>query len=208
MSDLFFSLLMFSCYVAAPIVAYHRGQRYWWLHIVLGWMAPELALFIAFMPIFRVKNIPKSVLQTKLDRNALNAQLRAIEMGDLPAIEIGGIVPGAGETFFWRQRAQYGELLHRGHNAVDVVWGPTGSIYVSDQRIAFKSGQSFISAGYERIFGYDAYPDGLGLQIAEIGMVRFLTGDECLGVLFEKVIKRLTALSAPSQLARMLDRSS
>ncbi|MBV8366532.1 MAG: hypothetical protein JO194_08515 [Candidatus Eremiobacteraeota bacterium] len=116
-------------------------------------------------------------------------------MGDLPPIEIAGIVPGAAETFFWRQRAQYGERLRAGHNAVDVVWGPTGTIFVSDQRIAFKSSHGFISAGYERIFGYDAYHDGLGLQIEELGMIRFLTGDECLGVLFDNVVKRLSLLS-------------
>jgi hypothetical protein len=154
---------------------------------------------------------PSAIVLEWLDR---------INRGALPEIHPVGIVPVAGERFFYQQRAQYGQTYpqrvyaggnralyiplghgfrarvggNSGHaqTVTNFMWRSYGTVFVSNVRVAFKGDGSpeIAMAAYDRILGYDTHPDGLAIQVDGVGMMQFRTGDVILGALFQNTIQR------------------
>jgi hypothetical protein len=157
--------------------------------------------------------------QTAADTDRIQAQLAAIGSGQITAFVPVGVMPLPGEEFFWQQRAQYGQTqrqqtsrgsspalyLPLGHGVRmrvggyqgssqtvnNFVWGPMGTVYLSNVRLLFKTDDGNVAyAPYDTILTYDAFPDGLALNVTKIGVMQFKTGDPCLGAIFLKMARQ------------------
>lgn len=215
---LLFGLFWFGLWIAAPIVAKKRGSNSWPLFLLFGWILSPAAFLIAWLiPGQGQVAPPHTPDQVRL----IGEQLARIESGNLPTIDPAGVMPQPGETFFWQQRAQYGQTqkqrvfnastpalyvplghgfrarvggIHGGsQNVQNFVWNGNGTVYVSNMRIIIKLDDGEIAqAPYPTILAYDAFENGLGLNVQGIGLMHFKTGDELLGKLFLKVVSDMT----------------
>jgi hypothetical protein len=63
-------------------------------------------------------------------------------------------------------------------------------------RVLFKAEDGSVAqAPFDTILTYDAFPDGLGLNVSHIGVMQFKTGDKYLGVAFLKALDEVQAAS-------------
>ena len=148
--------------------------------------------------------------QTPEQQRETGQRLFAIQNGTLKPFVPNGVMPQDGEQFYWEQRALYGQTqsqrMSRGSNPAlyiplghgfkmrlggyqgsskqisNFAWGPKGTVYVSNRRILFKADDGEVAqAPFHEVITYDAFADGLGLNVSKIGIMQFKTGDECLG---------------------------
>lgn len=213
-------------WLLAAIVAYARRLRFAWAYVLFGWIGGPLALFLA--AVVKPEGLPEIPATAEADSN-VSKWLVAIEQGNLPAIKPVGIMPQPDETYFYEQAAQYGQTSHQritrganpalyvplGHgfrarvgsyrgasqNVSNFLWGPLGTVFVSNLRIVFKANglPDVAVAPYNKILSYELYPNGLGLQVEGVGTMQFRTGDVILGKLFQKVVdERSQRASTPS----------
>lgn len=204
-------------------VAYARKVPSAIFFVLFGWVIGPFSILVA--AVIKPSPIPGVSSTPETDSNVA-LWLEAIQRGNLPPITPTGIMPLDGETFFYQQSAQYGQTYHQrvargsnpalyvplGHgfrmrvggyqgtsqNVTNFMWGPMGTVYVSNLRIIFKANGTpdVAIATYPRILSYETYPNGLGLQVESIGTMQFRTGDVILGTLFQKIVERRFAASS------------
>lgn len=194
------------CAIAAFQLRRRRGENgIGWA--IVAFIFPLSIIALAFLPKF------KNGQFTKPDKNEIEIDLRHIRNGELAFFRPTGILPMPGEKFFWSQRCRYGQTstqmrTSRGYSSVYVpvaggfginvgggrgssridksfTWGPYGTVYLSDQRILVvgDNGQTAYTE-HTYIIKYEALEDQLVLHVANIGMMRFKTGDARLGAVF------------------------
>ena len=204
-------------WLLAVVVAYGRGLRRAWNYAAFGWIFGPFALPMAAL--VKAQPQSWTSARSATDSISAN-WLAGFDQGDLPPIKPVGVIPVDGESFFYERAAQYGQTYqqrvssgaspalyvplglgfrgrvggYRGasQNVNTFTWGPMGIVYLSNLRIVFKvTGSPDIAvAAYNKVLSFEAYRDGLGLQVEGVGTMRFQTDDATLGALFQRMVDR------------------
>lgn len=151
-------------------------------------------------------------------REQANSKLADIVAGRLAPFIPNGVMPLEAEQFYWEQRSQYGQTVAQraykgtnpalyiplGHglrmrvggysggsqNISNFQWLSAGTVYISNRRVVFKADNGEVAiAPFSEIITYDAFPDGLSVNVNKIGMMQWRTGDDCLGAVFLRMVK-------------------
>ena len=154
--------------------------------------------------------------QIGADPAELQRRLEAIESGNLPTFKPQGIMLRPGETFFYEQAAQQGQkvvdskvvgrsagvgvpiggvLFSFGGSSGEMQhterlqWGPQGRVLASNQRLIFTAGaDGMLSIPYSSILNFEAAEKGCAITTSDAGSHRFYTGDQCFGVLLQRIV--------------------
>jgi hypothetical protein len=217
LDGILFFIWWIACIWIVATVAKNRGRKPGaWIVSALffNWIALLLVLILPRGSSYIRPERINPEQQTKIEE-----QLASIESGNLTAFIPNGVMPQPGEQFFWEQRAQYGQTqkeqrsrgsspavyIPLGHGirmraggysgssqtVTNFAWGPMGTVFLSNHRVLFKTDDGNVAqAPFEAILTYDAYPDGLALNVNKIGVMQFKTGDPCLGALFLKLVRQ------------------
>lgn len=204
------------CMFLAAHIAKRKGRQPapWVIFaFFLNWIA---LIAVALMPPGSTYTAPNKISPER--QREIGEQLLAIQNDNLTPFVPPGVMPQHNEQFFWEQRAQYGQsqtqrvnrgstpalYVPLGHGirarvggyqgtsqvVTNFTWGPLGTVYVSNMRVLFKSDDGNVAqAPFQDIVTYDAFPNGLSLNLPKIGIMQFRTGDECLGAVFLRMVK-------------------
>jgi hypothetical protein len=87
-------------------------------------------------------------------------------------------------------RARVGSYKGRSQVGSEFIWGPMGTVYVSNIRLVFKADNSpdVAIAPFTKILAFESYNDGLGLTVDGVGEMRIQTGNVILGRLLQHIV--------------------
>lgn len=206
-----------ACAVGTYFIARYKGRSPigWVIAAVIlvpiCWLVPLVA---ALVP--RGAHARPAKVTSERERE-IGESLAKIQAGQMTPFLPNGIMPLGGEKFYWQQRAQYGQTVSQrvyhstnpalylplGHgmrmrvggsrgssaNVSSFQWLSYGTVFLSNVRVVFKGDNGELAiAPFHQTLSYDAFPDGLGLNVEKIGMMQWRTGDACLGAAFLRVI--------------------